>query len=108
MELGDEIAHIELVLDPEAGSLTAYVLDGEAEESVRVKQPSLTVTLEGPGAGAAEVLELPARADVLTGETVGDTSEFSVTRPSLIGRRALKGHLGAMLVKGGEFREVRF
>ena len=75
---------------------------------MRVKQSLLTVTLEPAGSGGAEVLELPARADVLTGETVGDTSEFSVTQPSLIGKRSLKGHVGAILVKGEEFRDVRF
>ena len=29
--LGDEFAHVELVLDEKTGRLTAYVLDGEAE-----------------------------------------------------------------------------
>ena len=33
VELGNEFAHVELVLDSNAGSLTAYVLDGEAQES---------------------------------------------------------------------------
>jgi hypothetical protein len=108
VELGEQFAHVELVLDPQAGSLTAYILDGEAEESVRLKQPSLTLALETPGSGAAQLVELPARANILTGETVGDSSEFSVTMPSLIGRRSIKGHVVVILVKGGEFRDVRF
>ena len=36
VELGEELAHLELVHDPTTGTLTAYVLDGEAEQAVRV------------------------------------------------------------------------
>jgi hypothetical protein len=108
VELGEEFAQVELVLDPDAGSLTAYILDGEAEESIRLKQPSLTLAIDTPGSTAMQTVDLPARANILTGETVGDSSEFSVTMPSLIGRRTIKGRLGAILVKGGEFRDVQF
>ena len=108
VELGNEFAHVELVRDADAGSLTAYVLDGEAEESVRVKQPLLTLVIRNTPNGAIEHLELAARADVLTGETVGDTSEFSVTSPSLRGRSALKGSIDDITVKGEDFRNVPF
>jgi len=107
VELGAEFAHVELVLDPDAGSLTAYVLDGEAEESIRLKQPSLKVALEN-GSQSALQLELPARADLLTGETVGDSSEFSVTNPSLLHRTILKGRIADVTVKGQVFRDIPF
>ena len=106
--LGSEFAHVELVLDSAGGSLTAYVLDGDAEESVRIKQPFLSLAIRNTPTGAIEHLELAARADVLTGETVGDTSEFSVTSPSLGGRSALKGSIDDITVKGEEFRGVPF
>ena len=108
VELGDEFAHVELVLDPSNGSLTAYVLDGEAEESVRLKQPSLKLSIDAQGSRPALVVELAAQANILTGETVGDSSEFSVTTSSLIGVRMVSGHLGEIVVKGMEFRDVRF
>ena len=108
MELGDEFAHVELVLDPSDGSLTAYFLDGEAEESVRLKQPSLKLSINAQGSRPAQVVELAAQANILTGETVGDSSEFSVTTPSLIGMRSLSGNLGEIVVKGVDFLDVRF
>jgi hypothetical protein len=117
VELGSEFAHVELVLDSATGTLTAYVLDGEAEESVRLTQPSLKIAIENPAPGvpgapatpaAVEHLELLARADVLTGETVGDTSEFSATSQSLRGRTGLKGTIEDITVKGEEFRAVPF
>ena len=108
VELGDEFAHVELVLDPSDGSLTAYFLDGEAEESVRLKQPSLKLSIDAQGSRPAQVVELAARANILTGETVGDSSEFFVTSPSLIGMRSANGSLGEMVVKGMDFRDVRF
>ena len=108
MELGGEFAHVELVLDADAGSLTAFLLDGEAEESVRLKQPALALAIETPGSTAPQVLELQARANILTGETVGDSSEFSATNPSLRGVTSLKGRIVDVIVKGQEFRDVRF
>ena len=108
VELGGEFAHVELVLDPDGGSLTAYVLDGEAEESVRLKQPTLAIAIDSPGSQAAQPLELAARANILTGETVGDSSEFSATEPSLLHRGALKGRIVEIAVKGQVFRDVQF
>jgi hypothetical protein len=114
VELGSEFAHVELVLDSATGTLTAYFLDGEAEESLRLTQPSLKIALENPAPGAPaapaaiEHLDLLARADVLTGETVGDTSEFSATSQSLRGRTGVKGTIEDVTVKGQEFRAVAF
>jgi hypothetical protein len=108
VELGDEFAHVELVLDSDAGSLTAYFLDGEAEESVRLKQPALKLSVDAQGLRPAQVVELAAQANILTGETVGDSSEFSITASSLIGMRSMSGHLGEIVVKGQEFRDVQF
>jgi hypothetical protein len=108
VELGSEFAHIELVLDSTTGTLTAYVLDGEAEESVRIQQPALKIAMRNPATGAVEHFELAARADLLTGETIGDTSEFSFTSPTLRGRAAVEGAIEDITVKGGEFHDVPF
>jgi len=108
VELGDEVAQVEFVLDPDAGALTAYFLDGEAEESVRLKQGSLTLHIDAQGARPAQVVELAAQPSILTGETVGDSSEFSVTAASLIGLKSLHGDTGEIVVKGHEFRGMRF
>jgi hypothetical protein len=46
--IGQDDAHLEIVLDSETGTLTAYVLDGQAEKAVAIKQKNLqlAVTLE--------------------------------------------------------------
>src|SRR4051812_14177878 len=41
--LGQELYHLELVREPAAGTLTAYVFDGELENFIRVKAPSLEI-----------------------------------------------------------------
>src|SRR5580692_2910328 len=45
VELGEEFGHVELVSDPGSGKITAYILDGEAEESVKIQQPELELQL---------------------------------------------------------------
>jgi hypothetical protein len=105
VELGTEFAHVELVVDPDAASLTAFILDGEAEQSVRITQPSLHVALRIP---SAQVLELAAQASPLTGETVGDSSEFSVSSQALKGARVISGMIGPVTVKGQTFAGASF
>src|SRR4051812_8065508 len=39
--IGQDDAHLEIVLDAETGTLTAYVLDGEAEKAISIKQKNL-------------------------------------------------------------------
>ena len=72
--LGDEANHVELVLDPAAGILQAYVLDGEMENFVRI--PAKSVEIDAKVSGNEQKLELNAVPNTATGETVGNTSMF--------------------------------
>jgi hypothetical protein len=104
VELGEEFGHIELVL-------TAYVLDGEAEQPVRLTQPAIGVKLAGvmatePGGLSARPFELAARANVLTGETVGDTSQFMLTHDAFKGLTSFRGLITHVAYKGQDFRDV--
>jgi hypothetical protein len=74
IELGDHAYNIELVRDDAAGRLTAYVLDGHAENFIRLKIPSIEL-IAMPG-GTFTPVSLRAVASTATGETVGDTSQF--------------------------------
>src|SRR5688572_15561075 len=76
IELGDHAYSLELVRDAAAGKLTAYVLDGHAENFVRIKAPALEL-IAMPG-GKYTPLSLKAVANTATGETVGDTSQFEM------------------------------
>jgi hypothetical protein len=108
LELGDEFAHVELVLDPAAGSLTAYVLDGEAEQAVRIEQATLSVVIDVPPALASRPLTLTPRASVLTGERAGDASEFVFSHDALHGVQRLTGRLLTIRVRGQTFPDTSF
>ena len=115
VELGPELAHVELVLDPGAGKLTAYVLDGEAENAVRIQAHQLELSLRdvkrGPGFTAqpqTSKVVLEAIGNVLTGETPGDTSQFEAETPTLTGVLAFQGALTRLEVRGAAFERVTF
>jgi hypothetical protein len=105
VELGDEFAHIELVLDRSAGMLTAFALDGEAERPVRLPQPVMRVRLAAPD---APMLELNGRGNALTGETPGNTSEFVATAAALRTTATLTGTILEVTVRGTTFKDVAF
>lgn len=104
--LAEEFAHVELVLDPEAGTLTAYCLGPHADTPVRIPAPSIPVTVNV--GGAPTELVLAAVADRLSGETVGDTSEFSVRDERLVGLGELHGVIHAVSLRGRDFTDVAF
>src|SRR5476649_1038203 len=63
--LGAEIYHLEFVLDPASGQLSAYVLDGEMENFIRIAAPSFEiVTTAG---GVKRTLFLSAVSNMATG-----------------------------------------
>ena len=74
VDLGDEDAHLEFVLDAAAGKLTCYVLKPHMSGFQRITQESLELT--ATVAGKPETLTLKAVANAATGEKSGDTSQF--------------------------------
>ena len=117
VELGEEFAHLELLLDPQTGILTAYALDGEAENPVRLKQRSIELTItkltvDGKEvsmvtADAPLIVTLKPEANVLTGETVGDTSQFTVQSTGLIRASRFTGTIRHVESRGQEFTQVK-
>ena len=101
-----EFAHVELVLDAEAGTLSAYCLSSHASHPVRSPQEALFVRLDA--APEPLVLSLAPVADELTGETAGDTSLFRVQDARLESVKTLAGSLGPIVLKGEEFQSVPF
>lgn len=106
LELGEHFGFLEFVLDAGAGSLTAYVLDGGAEQAVRIPQTAIVVTFDAPKALGGQALTLAAKANVLTGETVGDTSEFVLTHPALMGQTTFYARVAEVVVKGQAFKDL--
>lgn len=105
VELGTEAAHLELVVNRASGSLTLYVLDGEAEHAVRVASPSLTLHVERDG-GAPVVVTLGPVANALTGETVGATSQFAAIHDVFRTSGPIRAVLDAIIVNGRTYRRV--
>ena len=103
VEVGEEFAHVELLLEADTASLKAYVLDGEAENSVRITQRTLRLRLVDGG-----LLVLRAHADPLTGESPGNSSEFSLHSAKLLGRRRLVGVVERLVIRGGRFKDLPF
>lgn len=103
--LGDELAHVELLLDAETGTLEAWVLDGSAERGVRLSGGSLVVRVEDE---TAFDVTLEGVASSLTGETREDTSAFRGTEERLKGRTDFAASLPSLTVKGVAFEAVSF
>jgi hypothetical protein len=105
VELGKEFAHVELVLNTQEGLLIAYILDGEAEKSVRIDQ--LTIEMKIVGAEAKN-LSFSAHENVLTGETAGDTSEFRIQDPFFKKLTKFDAVFTNLKVRGTSFKDVSF
>ena len=101
--LGEEVAHIEFVVEPDSGVLTAYVLDGEAEKAVRIPSGTIEIELKPNGK-----LSLEAVADELTGETKNDTSTFRAESDLLKGKDSFEAAIVSVKVKGQTFEDVAF
>lgn len=105
VELGEHAYSLELVRDTAAGKLTAYVFDGHVEKSVRIKSPTLEL-IAMPG-GAYTPLSLKAVANPITGETVGDTSQFEAQADWLKTAGEFAG-IFTLEIRGTKFEQVPY
>ncbi|QDV29543.1 hypothetical protein Spb1_14510 [Planctopirus ephydatiae] len=72
VELGNDEYHAEVVHDDEAGTVTIYLLDGSAKNSVPIEAADMIMNLSL--AGKAEQFKLPAMPD--TNDPAGKSSKF--------------------------------
>ncbi len=105
--LGDEAAHVELLLDNKEGQLTAYVLDAEAEKAIRIIQPEIELVLSGKDAKSTVPLKLAAVENPLTGEKVGDSSEFVVKDDKLKNLKRFDVTIKSVTLRGVKFENVK-
>lgn len=105
---GDEFAHLEFVLDEDTGQLTAYALDGGAEYAVALEQPSITLRINADEGEAPRTLTLQAQENALTGEKVGNSSEFSRQVDWLKGVHHFEAVINEVGIKGQTFTGVEF
>ena len=105
---GDEFAHIEFVLDQTTGQLTGYVLDGEAEKPVRLSQKTIDLKIHQEDVQSDFSLQLSGVANVLTGETEGDTSQFAAQSDALKGVSEFHAEIVSIALKGQTFTDIDF
>lgn len=115
--IGEEAAHLEFVLDAETGKLTAYVLDGEAEKALPVKQANLqlALTLEKHEAGkeGQKKDDLPESTLVMMLAAVspaadGTATEFAGQDDKLKGADEFEAALNSITVGDKQFKAVNF
>jgi hypothetical protein len=104
VELGDHAAHLELVFDPQTGRLTLYVLDGEGTGPIRLNQPHVTLVVGTENEPVFVTLDAAGR--VLTGERVGDSSEFRAVAPALVGATSLDARVETVTVRGQTYDNI--
>jgi peptidoglycan/xylan/chitin deacetylase (PgdA/CDA1 family) len=108
VEFGEEFAHLELVIDAATGKVSGYVLDGEAENPVRVKQNTIEITVLKADKSVDFSVTLTQQANDLSGEKVGDSSEFAGASEKLKGVTTFDGKVVSIDVKGKPFKDVKF
>ena len=106
--LGEEFAHVEFVLEESTGKLTAYVLNGEAEKPIRLTEKTIGLKINRLNSEQTMALQLQAVANVLTGETEGDTSQFEGQSEALVGATEFQAEIASIAVKGQTFTDISF
>ncbi len=105
VEIGEHAYNLELLRDKASGKLTAWVLDGHAENFVRLNVDSFQL-IAMPG-GQYTPLDMRAVANPATGETVGDTSQFEVEADFLKTAGAFSG-IFTLEIKGTRYHQVAY
>lgn len=121
--IGEEAAHLEVVLDATTGKVTAYVLDGHAENpiSIKVEQLELAFTIEHKNAhdekhpegeakeAGAETLPETGTLILLAVEPGADgTAVFAGESADLKGAEEFDAVLSAIQIGDQEFKNVKF
>jgi hypothetical protein len=106
LELGNHEAHLDVVLDPAAGKVTAYVMDAHAENFVRIPSESFEISAKLPAGETTLVLK--AVANAASGEKVGDTSQFEAQSDALKGVVGFDAELKQLVVRGKTYSKIPF
>lgn len=102
--LGDHQFNLEFVHDATAGKLTAYLLDAHAANFIR--SPLAAIDLVVDRNGTPTPLALVAVANTATGETVGNTAEFSAEADWLKNAGPLQLTIPVLMFRNATFTNV--
>lgn len=107
VEVGEHVAHLEVVVEDD-GTVSAYVLDCGGEKGIPIAQEKITLEVKNAEDGTRMSLELQAVASELTGETVGNTSEFRGKSGELAGLSSWVASIPSLEIKGQVFESLSF
>tara|TARA_Y100000589_G_C27097683_1_gene606670 strand:+ start:372 stop:851 length:480 start_codon:yes stop_codon:yes gene_type:complete len=112
IELGDHFGLMELLHDPNKGSLQAWFLDGCAENYVRLVKQKIKLVIHGrflnKSVKQTVSFELLPKANPLTGETNRSTSQYQLIHEQLKGVSRLKGMILNVKYKSHDFKNLTF
>jgi len=104
--VGEHYANLEFLLDKNTGELNAWVFDGCAENPIRITDSVIecVLTIEDK----PSTLVLSAQANELTGETVGNSSQFAATLDQLQGAQKFAISIPSLTIKGQTLEDISF
>lgn len=103
-EVGEHAYNIEFLRDAANGKLSAYILDGHAENFIRIKATGFEalVTFNGE----KRPLAFKAVGNPATGETAGDTSQFDAQADWLKSASTLEITIATLEIRGTAFKSI--
>ena len=101
--LGEELYHLEFVLDEASASLHCYVLDGHMENFIRIQAAKLILEVE-----PNKTVVLTPVVSRATGESVGNASHFSARLDWAKERKRFAAVLREITIQGNRFENVAF
>ena len=106
VEIGEHSYLVEFVRDAASGKLSAYILDGHAENFIRINVPSFDViaTLNG----TTKTVTLNAVADPATGEKSGDSATFQGQAEWLKTTPVFDASIARLNIRGTSVLDVAF
>ncbi|MHB1306267.1 MAG: hypothetical protein ACYDC1_07465 [Limisphaerales bacterium] len=104
--VADDQFHLELVHDPTAGRMQAYVLDGHLEGYVQVSETSFGMVAKA--AGKDELLTFRRAPESTSGNVPEKSSLFEAQAEWLKSAREFEGHIPALTLNGARFTNISF
>lgn len=106
VEVGAHRYNLEFRFDAARGVLQVWVLDVHAENFVRV--PLREFTVAAWAGNQARELRFVAVPSVITGESIGDTSQFEAEAAWLGETRTFSGTVAELVIRGERFAGIQF
>lgn len=107
IQLGDHFANVEFLVNDKKGELHVWFHDAHAQNSYRLAAQAIPIGIALEDGTHFDLMLKPV-ANVLTGETPGNTSQFSGKDSNLVGCKAFRGLLTPVSIQGRSLPALDF